>query len=147
MQKEIQALKPLSCPKWCYIIFIIQMWIVYTYASLHKIYPGWIEGDFIAMNFAGKKDYPIIGSLLQDAWLQQMVVIGGILFDRLVVYLMLFKTRMVTFSIGIFFHLFNSIVFQIGIFPYLMIGLTVFFFDLENIRKQFFKKPPYSIKP
>ena len=141
MQKEIQALKPLSCPKWCYIIFIIQMWIVYTYASLHKIYPGWIEGDFIAMNFAGKKDYPIIGSLLQDTWLQQMVVIGGILFDRLVVYLMLFKTRMVTFSIGIFFHLFNSIVFQIGIFPYLMIGLTVFFFDLENIRKQFFKNP------
>ena len=53
--KRNPSLKPLSCPKWCYIIFIIQMWIVYTYASLHKIYPGWIEGDFIAMNFAERK--------------------------------------------------------------------------------------------
>lgn len=137
------SLKNLTCPKWCYTIFIIQMWIVYTYASVHKIYPGWMEGEFIAMNFAGKADYPIIGSLLQEDWLQKMIVVGGIVFDGLVVYLMLFrKTRMAAFSIGVIFHLFNSAVFQIGVFPYLMIGLAVFFFEPESIRKRFFKKKP-----
>jgi len=141
--KRKPSLKSITCPKWCYTIFIIQMWIVYTYASVHKIYPGWMEGEFIAMNFAGKADYPIIGSLLQEDWLQKMIVVGGIVFDGLVVYLMLFrKTRMAAFSLGVIFHLFNSAVFQIGIFPYLMIGLAVFFFEPESIRKRFFKKKP-----
>ena len=141
--KRTPNIKSLSCPKWCYSVFILQMWIVYTYASLHKLYPGWIDGDFIEMNFAGKANLPIIGSLLQEKWLQQMVVIGGIAFDGLVVCFMLWKrTRLAAFSIGLFFHLFNSAVFQIGIFPYLMIGLAVFFFEPETIRKRFFKKKP-----
>ncbi len=146
--KRNPSIKSLSCPKWCYTIFIIQMWIVYSFASIHKLYPGWIDGDFISMNFAGKADMPIIGSILQEEWLQQLIVIGGIVFDGLVVYFMLWKrTRMAAFSIGIFFHLFNSVVFQIGIFPYLMIGLAAFFFEPETIRKRFFKKKPvFSIK-
>ena len=141
--KKNPSITSLSCPKWCHTIFIVQMWIVYTYASLHKIYPGWMEGDFIAMNFAGKSDYPIIGELLQEDWLQQMIVVGGIAFDGIVVYLMLFKkTRNAAFTIGVFFHIFNSVVFQIGIFPYLMIGLAVFFFEPESIRRRFFKNKP-----
>ena len=49
---------------------------------------------------------------------------------------------MAAFLVGLIFHLFNSVVFQIGIFPYLMIGLAVFFFDPETIRKRFFKSKP-----
>ncbi|MGB6154192.1 MAG: HTTM domain-containing protein, partial [Pricia sp.] len=50
------------------------------------------------------------------------------------------------FFISIFFHLFNSIVFQIGIFPYLSLAFTVFFFEPETIRKIFFKrKKPYLL--
>lgn len=132
-----------TCPRWCINIFIFQMWIVFTFASLHKLYPGWLNGDFILMNFLGKRDYWLIGDLLQKEWLHQIVIYGGILFDGFILYFLLWqRSRKVAFIIGCCFHLFNSIVFQIGIFPYLMIALMVFFFEPETIRKIFFKRKP-----
>lgn len=132
-----------TCPKWCISIFILQIWIVYTFAAVHKFYPGWLEGEFIQMNFAGKTNYWLIGPLLAKDWVQQAVIYGGIVFDGLIVYFLLYKkTRVPAFIVAIVFHLFNSAVFQIGIFPYMMIGLTVFFFEPEVIRKIFFKKKP-----
>jgi hypothetical protein len=135
------AVVTMTCPRWCVNIFKVQLWIVFTYAALNKLYPGWLEGDFISLLFAGKKNYPVIGELLQSNLLQRFVVYGGILFDLLVVYLLLWKpTRWLGFILSIGFHLFNSAVFQIGIFPYLMIGLCVLFFEPETIRRRFFPK-------
>ncbi len=137
------AVVGMTCPRWCLSIFKIQLWIVFTYAALNKLYPGWLEGDFIALSFAGKRNYPLIGNLLQGETLQRMVVYGGILFDLLIVYLLLWKrTRWLGFTLSLGFHLFNSAVFQIGIFPYLMIGMCVLFFEPETIRKRFFKRKP-----
>lgn len=137
------AVVGMTCPRWCLSIFKIQLWIVFTYAALNKLYPGWLEGDFIALSFAGKRNYPIIGELLQGEVLQTTVVYGGILFDLLVVYLLLWKrTRWFGFILSLGFHLFNSAVFQIGIFPYLMIGMCVLFFEPETIRRRFFKRKP-----
>lgn len=141
--KRNSSIVSTTCPRWCTSIFIIQMWIVYTFAATHKLYPGWLEGEFISMNFFSKSNYWLIGDLLQKSWLQEAVIYGGIAFDGLIIYFLLYKkTRLPAFIISIIFHLFNSIVFQIGIFPYLMIGLTVFFFEPELIRKIFFKKKP-----
>jgi len=60
-------------------------------------------------------------------------------------------TRKAAFVVSIFFHLFNSIVFQIGIFPYMMLITSVLYFDEALIRKIFFRnrisEPPtgYSL--
>ncbi|MFY0591842.1 MAG: HTTM domain-containing protein [Roseivirga sp.] len=141
--KRKNAVISTTCPRWCINIFIFQMWIVYTFAAIHKFYPGWVSGEFIAMNFASKTDYWLIGNALGQEWLQKAVVYGGIVFDGLIVYFLLFKkTRVPAFIISIVFHLFNSFVFQIGIFPYLMIGLAVFFFEPESVRRIFFKSKP-----
>lgn len=139
--KRKPSLKKNTCPQWVYILLIAKLGIVYTYASIAKIYPDWLAGTPIQIWFSSKINYPIIGALLQEKWLQNMILYGGILFDGLAVPLLLWrKTRVFTFIIGIFFHLFNSIVFGIGIFPYLMIGYAVLFFKPEIIRKRFFKK-------
>ncbi|WP_286756372.1 HTTM domain-containing protein [Roseivirga sp. UBA838] len=132
-----------TCPRWCITIFVVQLWIVFTFAAAHKLYPGWLNGDFIAMNFLGKRNRWLIGPWLQKDWLQQLVIYGGILFDACIVYLLLWKkTRKAAFVLAIVFNLFNSLVFHIGIFPYLMIALMVFFFEPETIRRIFFKKKP-----
>lgn len=138
----------LTCPRWCLNIFKIHLWIVFTYAALNKIYPGWLEGDFIRIIFQGRRDFWLIGELLQKNWLQRVVVMGGILFDLLIVYLLWWKkTRWLAFGMSLLFHLFNSAVFQIGIFPYLMIATCVLFFEPETIRKRFFKKKPTAPAP
>jgi len=133
-----------SMPQWCRIVIILQLFIVYTYASIAKIYPDWLDGSVIKILMSGKKHYFLIGDLLQQKWLQYILAYGGILFDGLIVPLLLFKpTRKYAFIVSIFFHLFNSIVFQIGIFPYLSLAFTLFFFPAEKIQKLFLKKKPF----
>jgi len=135
--------KTLTCPRWCTVVFVVQLFIVYTFASLAKIYPDWLAGRPIALWFAGKADYWLVGPLLQKDWLQTMVVYGGIAFDGLIVPALLWrKTRPYAFAAGLLFHGFNSAVFHIGIFPYLAIALCVFFFPPEQVRRLFFKRKP-----
>lgn len=141
--KRRPQIKTLTCSKWCLLIFIFQIGIVYSYAAIAKLYPDWLSGKFISLMFQGKADFPIIGSLLQENWLIQSVVYGGILFDFLISPLLLWKrTRVVAFFLSVFFNLFNSVVFHIGVFPYMMIALTIFFFPPDTIRKIFFKSKP-----
>ncbi|WP_347924200.1 HTTM domain-containing protein [Pontimicrobium sp. SW4] len=128
-------------PNWCALIFIIQMWIVYTCASIAKLYPDWLDTSVIEILVKSKKDYFIIGNLLQKKWMHYIIAYFGIIFDLVIVPLLLWKqSRKYAFLVTIVFHLFNSIVFQIGIFPYMSLALCVFFFEPKTIRKIFLKK-------
>lgn len=138
----------ISCPRWSILTFITLLLIVYTYASIAKIYPGWLAGEPMEIWFGGKKSYPIIGTLIQNETLQFIIAVGGILFDLLIIPMLLWKpTRWLGVAASVVFHLFNSIIFQIGTFPYLMLGSTVLFFEAEQVRKLFFKsKPVFEIQ-
>jgi uncharacterized membrane protein YphA (DoxX/SURF4 family) len=137
-------LKSLSMPQWCRWIIILQLFIVYTYASLAKLYPDWLDTSVIRLMMTAKKEYILIGNLLQQEWMHYILAYGGILFDGLIVPLLLYKpTRKYAFIVSIFFHLFNSIVFQIGIFPYLALSFSLFFFSSSKIQRVFLKSKPY----
>ena len=134
-------IKSYSMPKWCRWVIIIQLFIVYTYASVAKFYPDWLDTSVIKMMMEGKKHYVFVGDFLQQKWLHFALAYGGILFDGLIVPLLLFKpTRKYAFIVSIFFHVFNSFIFQIGIFPYLALAFSLFFFPAEKIQKLFLKK-------
>ncbi len=126
--------------KW---IFVLQLFLVYTYAAIAKLYPDWIDLTFIRFLLSTKAEYPLIGDILQNPSLQTVIAWGGLIFDGLIIPALLWKpSRKIAFLLAIVFHLFNSVVFQIGIFPYLSLALTVFFFAPETIRKLFFKQGP-----
>ncbi|TBM98978.1 HTTM domain-containing protein [Hyunsoonleella flava] len=135
------SLKTNAMPNWCRLVFILQLFIVYTYASVAKLYPDWLDGTVMEVLMKGKQGYYLIGDMLQEKWLQNVLTWGGIFFDGLIVPLLLYKpTRKWAFIISIGFHLFNSIVFQIGIFPYLALAFYLFFFPPKTIRNIFLKK-------
>jgi len=140
---EIKTNAMYTYVKW---IFVLQLLIVYTYASTAKLYGDWLDFSFIKVLMQSKEDYYLIGSFLQQAWVHKIVGLTGIIFDLLVIPCLLWKpTRKLAFIASVLFHLFNSVVFQIGIFPYLSLAFTVFFFDPETIRQLFFKKKvPYK---
>lgn len=127
-----------SYVKW---IIVLQLFIVYVYASLAKLYGDWLDFGMIRILMQPAADYPLIGKLLQQDWVHKIIGTTGILFDLLIIPALLWKrTRKAAFLLSIFFHLFNSIVFQIGIFPYLSLAFSVFFFEPETIRRIFFKR-------
>ena len=137
-------LRSISMPNWCRWMFIIQMLIVYTYAAKAKLYPDWLDLSVPELLMKSKKDYFLVGELLQQKWTHYMIAYGGLLFDGLIIPLLLWKpTRKFAFFGSIFFHLFNSFVFQIGIFPYLSLAFALFFFEPKTIQQLFLKRKPF----
>ena len=138
------SLKQISMPNWCKCVFVIQLFILYTYASIAKLYPDWLDASVPELLMKAKVNLPIIGAFLQQSWIHYSIAYGGILFDGLIIPLLLYKpTRKYAFFASIFFHLFNSIVFQIGIFPYLSLAFSLFFFEPKTIRNIFLKRKPF----
>ncbi|RAJ15005.1 HTTM domain-containing protein [Olleya aquimaris] len=138
------SIKQISMPNWCKWIFVIQLLILYTYASIAKWYPDWIDLTVPTQLMKNKINYPIIGEALQHPFIPALVGYGGILYDGLIIPFLLYKpTRKLAFFGSIFFHLFNSIVFGVGIFPYLALGFSVFFFSPKTIRNIFLKQKPF----
>ncbi len=130
-----------SCPRWAILIFILQTGIVYIFAAIAKIYPDWLNGLPVSIWFDAKSNMPVIGQLLKQEWFRWFVVFGGLGFDLLIFPALLWsRSRPFAFVASIFFHLFNSIVFQVGIFPYMALALSIFFFKPESIRNLFFKR-------
>ncbi len=118
--------------------WIAQITIVYTYAAIAKIYPDWLEGKFVELAFEARKDWPIIGPLLNLPYFALIVSYSAILFDGLISPLLLWKkTRKWAFISSLAFHLFNSAIFHIGIFPFMSIAFALFFYEPEQIAKLF----------
>jgi len=142
--KQNPKLKRGSMPQWCKYVFVIQLFIVYTYASIAKIYPDWLNTTTIELMMKAKQHFVLVGDILQYKWLHYMLAYGGILFDGLIIPLLLWKrTRKFAFIISIFFHLFNSFIFHVGIFPYLSLAFILFFFEPKTIQNIFLKKKPF----
>ncbi len=141
--------RDISMPRWVWVAIVLQMWIVYTYAAVAKIYPDWFDGTFPAILMSGKADYWLVGDLLQQPWAHFTITWFGFLLDLLIIPLMLWrKTRVPAFIAAIFFHLFNSFIFHIGIFPYMALALFIFFFPVKKVHNLFLKgrKPFYDAR-
>ena len=137
-------LQAYDMPNWVLIFIIAQLWIVYTFASIAKLYPDWLDGTVARMLMAPKAHFYVVGDLLQQEWVHHCIAYFGIVFDLLIVPLLLWKkTRNAAFFVSIFFHLFNSFIFHIGIFPYMSLAFTVFFYPTKFIRDRFLKSKPY----
>ncbi|GAK92821.1 vitamin K-dependent gamma-carboxylase [Nonlabens ulvanivorans] len=135
------ALRKEHMSRWVYLFIIAFLFIVYSYASVAKFYPDWIDTSFpkhLMKIRAG--DW----NILQQEWAHWAIMIYGLSFDILIVPLLLWKkTRMIAVIASFFFHIFNSIIFKIGIFPYLALAFLVFFFNPKTIQKRFLKKKQF----
>ncbi|MCF6347924.1 MAG: HTTM domain-containing protein [Flavobacteriaceae bacterium] len=142
--KRNPELKSTSVPFWTSLLLILQIGLVYFYGGIAKIYPDWLNADPVRIFLSSKADYPLVGSLFTKEWFHYFLSYSGLFFDLLIVPLLLFKkTRIFGFSLSIFFHLFNAIIFQIGIFPFLSLSFALFFFEPQTIRNIFLKKKSF----
>ena len=136
-----ESIRDTSMPRWVTLFIILQLWIVYSYGSIAKLYPDWLDATVPQILMRGRRDYYIVGPILQERWTHWVISYVGILFDGLIIPALLWKkTRKWAFFVSIFFHLFNSIVFQIGIFPYMSLAFTVFFYEPKTIYNLFLKR-------
>ena len=132
-----------TMPYWISLLFIIQVAIVYVFASIAKFYPDWLDGTFTRNLLADSTNVIALKKLFLQKWFYLFIAYMGIIFDLLIVPLLLFKkTRTLALIASVIFHIFNSITLQIGIFPFFALTFALFFYEPETIRRLFLRKKP-----
>jgi len=110
--------------------FVFMFAVVYLYASVNKIYPDWLSGRYIKGSMQNKflMTIPLLRSFTTKSWYLMLVSYSAIVYDGLVIPALLWKkTRKVAIFFSFVFHLYNSVVYQVGIFPYMSLSILLFF--------------------
>lgn len=142
-------------PGWMISIFKLQLLIVYFYAGIAKINYEWlIEALPLRIWLPANEHLYILGPLLKQKWVAYLLSWSGALYDLSIGFLLLQKrTRSAAYFAVVVFHLFTALLFKIGMFPYIMMAVTIIFFSTEThqliIKKlrRFFSRPPLQETP
>jgi vitamin K-dependent gamma-carboxylase len=131
---------PETIPFWQLFILRAQIFIVYFYGGLAKLNSDWLMGEPMRMWLAGRADYPVLGPFFATEGAVYFFSYGGLLFDLSIGFLLLWpRTRWLALVGLLFFHLMNSWLFSIGIFPFLAIAATVLFVEPDWPRRIFYR--------
>jgi hypothetical protein len=124
-------------PRWVLVIFKLQIAIVYIYAGLSKINYDWLVLALpLKIWLPAHDNLPIIGPLF--AWSLTPYIFSwfGMLYDCFIVFFLLYKpTRIWAYGTVLIFHSLTGLLFQIGVFPLVMMGATLIFFDFGKEKK------------
>ena len=125
-----------TVPAWYLWLMRAQLGIVYFYAGIAKLNSDWLQGEPIREWIANRRHYPIIGPFFDSEPGVWLFAYGGLIFDLLVVPALLWpKTRWWAFAACVMFHVTNKALFNIGIFPPMMLAATLLFFPPDWPRK------------
>jgi hypothetical protein len=140
-------------PAWSLWLLRAMVGIPYFFGGIAKINPDWLRAEPMRDWLSRDTDFPVIGRFFADDRTAYFFSYSGLLLDLLIVpFLIWKKTRYLAFIAALSFHLMNSQLFQIGIFPWFMIAGTLIFFEpdwpkrlLSRIRrKPMPEMPPMS---
>jgi hypothetical protein len=127
------SIKLTMVPAWTIGIFKLQLFMVYFFAGLSKISFDWLfEAMPLKIWLPANAHLPLIGSLLKQEWVAYLFSWFGLIFDLLIGFLLWNRsTRKTAYLFVIVFHVFTGWFFKIGMFPYIMIALTLVFFSAD----------------
>jgi hypothetical protein len=124
-------------PAWTLWLLRFQVGIAYFYGGIAKLNSDWmIGGEPMRTWLSPLMTMPAIGPIFQKESVVYSFVYGGVLLDLLVVPLLLWRrTRLMAFCAAVVFNLINAAIFNIGIFPWFMLGATLIFFPPDLMRR------------
>ncbi len=122
-----------TAPRWALATFMLQIGIVYFYAGIAKInYPWLIEALPLKIWLPAHSHLPVIGWLLRYPETAYVFSWFGMTYDTTIVFFLLWrKTRPMAYVAVVVFHVLTGLLFQIGMFPLVMIAITPIFFSAE----------------
>src|ERR1044072_3111076 len=124
-------------PAWTLWLLRAKVDIPFFCGGIAKINSDWIYGgEPMRIWLSPLAKIPAFGHFFEADWVVFSFVIGGLLLDLLVVPLLLWRrTRLLAFVAAVSFNLINSLLFDIGIFPWLMLGALLIYFPPDVPRR------------
>jgi vitamin K-dependent gamma-carboxylase len=118
-------------PAWTLGVLLFQIAVPYFFGGIAKVNADWLRGEPVRFWMRGA-NYPVVGGWPGTEPGVWFISYGGLLFDLLIVPALLWRrTRVLAVLAAAGFHLFNAIAFDIGIFPWLMLGALPLFLPLR----------------
>ncbi len=118
-----------TIPYWQLFLFKFQIVLVYFYGGLAKFNMDWLNAAPMKI-WLSMKPY----EWLQSDAISYFICWSGLIFDLAIGFLLWNrKTRLLAICLLVPFHLFNHFIWQIGVFPWLMILATVLFIEPEKL--------------
>lgn len=107
-----------------------QLAVVYAFAGIAKLNADWLfEAQPMSIWLAARTDRPLIGPWLNEPIVAYAFSWAGALFDLTIVgWLLWRRSRPFAYVAVVVFHIATAMLFQIGVFPWVMIALTPVFF-------------------
>lgn len=120
----------LLVPRWVYGILQFQVACVYVFAAVAKMGEDWLlHGLPLGVWLPAKDELPLIGPLLSTSWGPLLFSWAGFAYDTTIVPLLLYKrTRVLAYILVVVFHGLTRTLFEIGMFPWIMLISTTLFF-------------------
>lgn len=108
-----------------------QVGLVYFFAAIAKMQPDWLlHAQPLNIWLMARTDFPAMGSLFSHHETALVLSWAGFLNDLLMAPALLWKrTRVVAYSVVVVFHLATGFLFNIGMFPFIMIAAATVFFS------------------
>jgi HTTM domain/Vitamin K-dependent gamma-carboxylase, lumenal domain len=140
-----------QAPSWTILIFKYQLLIIYCCAGLSKLTNEWlIRAMPLKIWLPAKVNIPVLGPFLKYEWTAYLFSWASALFDLTIPFILLNKSSSrFGYFLVIIFHLLTAILFQIGMFPWLMMSATLIYFSegfhvklIRQIRKIFGMQEP-----
>lgn len=150
-----RALRAGQIPAWCLDGVRLIVCMLYFYAGLAKLNSDWLlQAVPLKIWLPAKNDIPLIGPLfnhLETAYIFSWI---GCIYDLSVGFLLWNRpTRPYAYASVVLFHLLTSLLFPIGMFPYIMIVTALVFFPATFHQKlidrlgRVFGLPSDAIRP
>jgi len=121
---------PTTVPQWMLDIFKLQIGILYVYAGIAKIRPEWLL-DAMPMRLwmPANDTLPVIGPLMTIRWMPWAFSWAGMLYDLTIPFFLLWRrSRPYAYATVLLFHTMVGMMFQIGVFPLVLMAMTLVFF-------------------
>ena len=126
-----------TLPTWTVWLMRFQVGVPYFFSGVAKLNFDWlVRNEPLRTWLRAQTDFPFVGQLFTNAAVVRGMALASTVFDLSMPFLLLYrKTRAPAFLIALGFHFMNSRLFEIGIFPWLMIVATTVFFDPDWPRR------------
>ncbi len=111
-------------PRWMLGAIRFQVGLVYVFGGIAKLRSDWlIHAQPLSLWLAANREFPVLGALFSEKWMAYAFSWAGALFDlTIVLWLSIPRTRAAAYVVVILFHLITAKLFQIGMFPWIMIA-------------------------
>ena len=142
-------------PFWMILLLRFQVGLVYGFAAIAKMGEDWIfSAQPLSIWLRARTDLFGLDLGLDAPWFAYAMSWSGLLYDTSIVFFLCWRrTRIWAYLAVLFFHIFTALLFDIGIFPWLMIAITpiyfrpswlrdlISYFQTFGIKEKFRKKP------